>query len=321
MKLSSVLPLVVVASWALPFSLAAQEKAPEGAKQVEKAKIPDNVKAGYDLIHAGRIEEALEAFKKIRAADPENKYASKAIRPLTQAVQLEKIVAMDKHVKWMSAANWLQTFYTRNKVPTKALALAERAYKRFPDDKSWGSRYAMALADAGQGKKAVDVYEALLVKHPAPSIRVMAAITYAKLGDKDKAMMQLGKMPEKITDPAITYNLACAYALMGKVPEAASLLAKSFELTPPSKLDARKKHAKVDADLKILAGSKELVVAMNATSKVTDKPAAAPSCEDCPSSEGCSEEDKEGCGDKEKEGCSEEEAKKHATKKKGAVKN
>jgi tetratricopeptide (TPR) repeat protein len=319
MKLSSILPLVLIASCALPFVGVAQEKAPDGAKKVAKAPIPENVKAGYELIYAGKIEEALAAFKKIRAEEPENKWATKAIRPLTQAVQLEKIVAMDKHVKWMSAANWLNTFYTRNKVPTKALALAERAFTRFPDDKDWGNRYAMALADANQGKKAVTVYEALLVKHPAADIRVMAAITYAKQGNTEKAMMHLGKLPEKITDPGLTYNLACAYALMGKVPEAGRLLAISFELTPPSKLDARKKHAKVDADLAKLTGSKELVVAMNATSKVTEKAPAA-GCGDCPSSEGCSEEEKEACGEEEKEGCSEEEAKKKAAKK-GPVKN
>ncbi len=317
MKLKLTLSLMVMACCVSGLPLTAQDKSANEAKKVEKAKIPDNVKQAYDLIHAGKIVDALDTFKKIRAEEPENKWAKKAIRPLTQAVQLEKIVAMDKHAKWMTAADWLNTFYTANKVPTKKLALAKRAFTRFPADKKWGNRYALALADANQGKKAVGVYEGLLVKHPDSDIRVMTAVLYAREGMAEKAMEHLGQLPEGQKNPSIAYNLACAYALMGKLPEAGKLLAKSFELTPPSQLAKQKKQARSDPDLARLVGSEELIAAMKATSKVPEKKAKS-ACDDCPSNDSCDEEEMEDC-EEGKEDCDEKGHEKEH-KKEGAKK-
>lgn len=314
MRMNPVMPLIVIACCAWQAPLAAQEKSAPEAKKVEKAKIPENVKQGYDLIHDGKIVEALAVFKKIRAEEPDNKRAKKAIRPLTQAVQLEKIVAMDKHAKWMSAADWLNSFYTANKVPTKRLALAERVYARFPNDKKWGNRYALALAAANQGKKAVAVYEGLLKKHPAADIQVMTAVLYARQGNAEKAMMHVGKLPEKLSHPSVVYNLACVYALMGNLPKAGELLGRSFELTPPSKLAKQKKQAKADPDLARLMGSEELVAAMKSTSKVGE-PKAKSACKDCGSSDSCSDKDKEGCSEEGKDGCTEDEHQKKEVKK------
>ena len=115
-------------------------------KKPTKTALPAVVQQGYDLIHAGKIPEALAHFRALEKEMPGNKWSKKAMRPLLQTVQLEKIVAKKEHPKWVSAADWLHRFYTTNKVPTRLLALNQRAYERFPKDAKWAVRYANVLA-------------------------------------------------------------------------------------------------------------------------------------------------------------------------------
>jgi tetratricopeptide (TPR) repeat protein len=282
----------------LASGLSAQ--APQTSKP-KKTAVPPEVQQGYKLIHSGEIAKALAHFKQLLKEQPGNKFSTKAIRPLTQAVQLEKILEQKKHPKWAAAASWLHTFYTRNKVPTRLLSLCERAHERFPEQATWGIRFANELAAQKQPKKALEVYQELIAKHDQSSLRAMAAVLAARCKDNKLALEMLGHIKADETDPGACYNAACAYALMKDVEHGSKMLQRAFEQTPPSQLNATKRQAMFDEDLENLSGSDSFAAALEASSKVPEPKKVSAGCEGCPSKGSCSDDEKESCGDKKEE--------------------
>ncbi len=274
--------------------------ASQAKKTAKKSSIPPVVKAGYALIYQGKIADALAHFKKLEVDQPGNRWSKKAMRPLTQAVRLEKIIAKDRHPKWASAAKWLQTFYSKNKVPTKLLALSTRATKLFPKDETWTLRHAQALTANGDDKKALAVYDALAVNTGKPTYRAMAAVLCARGKNAAGASAQIAAIPKNFESSTTSYNIACAYAILGKIDLAGKLLNRAFELTPMSKLPALKKQAVADPDLANMAKTKALANALEAISLVPEFEEKKADCEGCPSKSSCSDKEKEDCKDDEK---------------------
>jgi tetratricopeptide (TPR) repeat protein len=273
------LPALVALALLAPLSTAQD---PEPAKPT----LPPEVVEANELIHAGEIAAALAKFQAYDQAVPGNKYSAKAIRPLTQALQLEKIIQQGgDNAKFAKAADWLQSFYTVNSVPSGILPLAEKAWQQLPDDATWGTRYATALADAGQPQKALGVYVKLLDKQGTPGIHAKVAVLLARDQKTDEAHKHLGAIPADITCADTTLDAARAHASLGELELAAGALQRSFELTPPSQLAQRKKLALSDPDLAALQGTELLAKAQAAESKVPEPTGSA--CDTCPSSSSC----------------------------------
>ena len=273
----------------------AQKEAPK------KTALPAAVQEGYALIYAGKIDQALAHFRTLNKEMPGNKWSKKAMRPLLQAVQLEKIIARKEHPKWVSAADWLHRFYTTNKVPTRLLALSERAHARFPKDAKWATRYANVLAEQGKPKEALAVWKQLTAHDKAPGHFAMAAILAARVKEPKQALALLGKVPADCEDAIACYNAACAYALLKDTKHAGAMLQRAFEQSPPSKIHELKRQAMFDADLENLNGSDAFASALAAESKVKEPTATPSGCEGCPSKGSCSDDKKESCGDEKPE--------------------
>lgn len=261
-----------------------------------KKPLPKEIQDGYALIYSGQIETALEHFRRLAEKDPLEPLAQKAIRPLTQAVQLRKLLGDEKHQNWTKAAEWLYTFYTKNRVPQEAQALCERVWKRFPGDPTWGLRLAEACASLRKNEQALAVYEKLLEKDQDPEILALTAVLLARMGREEDACAYLDKIPKALEGPALCYNIACAFALLGEAAKAGHCLKRSFELTPPSKIEEAKKLAQADEDLAFLRGTEEMEAALQAKSTVPE-----PKCESGSSCDGCpSKGQSGGCGGEKK---------------------
>lgn len=289
----------VLALLALVGSLSAQVPAP-AAKPQKKPATPAVVQAGYDMIRQGRLSQALAHFKKLEAEKPGNRWSEKAIPPLTKSVQLEKIIATDEHPKWVSAADWLQQFYTANKVPTGLLALSQRACNKFPGDEGWTVRHAHALAANQQDGKALAIFEKLIVKGDKPEYRAKSAVLLARMKRAEASLRQLEAIEDGGKTAVVTYDVACAFALMGEVEKAGKSLTRAFELTPPSALAKFKKQAVEDRDLVRLKGTEVLTAALRTESGVSELEAVKSGCEGCPSKSTCDKNEAAGSGDKKK---------------------
>ncbi|MHC4513872.1 MAG: tetratricopeptide repeat protein [Planctomycetota bacterium] len=289
----------VLALLALVGSLPAQTPA-AASKPQKKPATPATVQAGYAMIRQGRLSQALAHFKKLEVDQPGNRWSKKAIPPLTKSVQLEKISATDEHPKWVAAAEWLQRFYTANKVPTGLLALSQRACAKFPGDESWTVRHAHALAENQQDDKALQIFEKLLVKDDKPEYRAMSAVLLARMKRVEASQRHIEAIADSGKTATVSYNVACAFALMGDVDKAGKSLARAFELTPPSALAKFKKQAVEDQDLVRLKGTKVLTAALQTKSGVSEAEAVKAGCEGCPSKGSCDKKDAAGTGDKKK---------------------
>ncbi len=275
------------------------DKKPEtrAAKQVKKPAAPKLVYKGYDLIHQGKIGEAIQLFEKLEEQLPGNRWSSRAMRPLKQAVRLEKILGRKEHPKWASAADWLYRFYSKNKVPTSLLELCKAASVRFDGNEKWTLRLAQSQMNLQRNEDALATYRALLEKADLPSYHALIAVLLARMDDVDAAKKELAAIPRTAQGSSLYYNIACAYAVMGEEKRAASKLRRAFELTPPSELLALKKQAFADGDFLGLRKSKVFKAAFQTISLVPEKAAVKDECKTCPSKGSCSEEEKKDCAD------------------------
>ena len=282
-------PLTLALLLALP--LGAQDKPTEKA---EKKPAPPEWTQGVASLKQGKLADALASFQALMEKKPGDARVTRAIRTIRTAMTMRKLVQNPKHPKYDAAVLRLHTFYSVNGLTKQALELVREAWGR-KKDLRFGRILAKDLLANGDESEALHLYEDLIEIKDLPDFRAQAALLLLKFRNPDEAEKHLAAIPKEAESSALCYNMACIYALSGRPKAAFHCLKRSFELTPPSRLAALKKHAAKDGDLSSL-DPKQLAQVMKTRSTVSEP--ACGKCKGCPSKGSCDKSGEEGCGDK-----------------------
>ena len=145
--------------------------------------------------------------------------------------EFERAIELDP--KSYEALYW----YGRNELSQgeyeHAISLLERAALVRPEDYVAGNFIAQALRSLGRDDEALDVSrrQAVLVEqhlelHPEDSrALIIAATIYARMGKPELGAEYAQRaMAVDPDDPRVLYNIACAFACSGRIPEALDAL-------------------------------------------------------------------------------------------------
>jgi tetratricopeptide (TPR) repeat protein len=260
--------------------------------------------SGQAMLTQGDFEGALRAFKAAGRMDSQNEQYVQQFAMLRQVITMRADLEKQTDAEqWMKTAQALRTYYHDHMIYGEALALDQSLHQKSPSANT-AVRVAETMLAMGNAGEA----EAILLKQSAtettPRLNAMLALALARQGKIAEAATWVKKAP--VTNDATApflYDLARACALIGDGEAACSALTKSFETTPPSRLEAAKAKAKTCPDLAGIANGEGFATAMTAASKVKESGCSGgTSCGKCPSRAGCSGGDKAKAGEAGKAG-------------------
>lgn len=233
---------------------------------------------------------ALSAYRVAAQTDPSNKSYMQEYAMLRQVVRMRMDARTQRDTgKWLKMADALRAFYHDHTLYGEALPLDQERYRRSPSAESAAFLAQTQLA-LGMNPEAAEFLASRTTDGQSPRTRVLRALATARMGRSDEAAGLLSdKLPADHAEPQTWYELACASALTGDATAALAALTRSFELTPPSRLDLMKGRAGKCADLAALTGSPAFAAAMKTESKVKESKCSEGSdCSKCPSRAKCS---------------------------------
>ncbi len=246
---------------------------------------------GKALVAKADFEGAQKAFAAAAKLDSEKKLEYRQqYSMLRQVMQMRESIDKEKNEqKWQAMARALRSYYHQNKVYSEALALDKKVHEKLKNGESAAALAGTQLA-MGLNEDAAKVIGGLDEKSMTAEARILLGIALARQKKIDEAKAAVAKCKLAAdSDSGLYYDMACVKALVGESDEANALLTRAFELTPPSRLDAVKAHAKTDKDLASLVGSAGFEKALKTESKVKEsKCSGGSSCGNCPSRGGCS---------------------------------
>ena len=261
-----------VVSVAMP-ALAGAEKATEGFA------------AGEALLAKGDFDGALKAFGAAAKADAENQEYAQQYAILRQVIQMRKDYLTEQDTeRRLKMAGALRTFYLDHHLYSEALPLDQERYRLHPSAES-----AVLLAETqlslGMHSETVELFGSLTKEQTSPRTVVLHGLALARLGQTDKAK-KLAEEPPQVTDdagPRYFYDLARLQALVGDSKGVFQALTRSFELTPPSRLDVFKAEAGECKDFGALVSTADFVKVLETPSKVKEsKCSQGAGCGKCP---------------------------------------
>ncbi len=257
---------------------------------------------GAALLAKADFDGALKAFTAAAKTDPSNMDYRNQYSILKRVITMREGLAKEKNPeKWKASALALRSYYHSNKIYNEALALDSDMHARLNSAESAGMLAQTQLA-MGKPDAAEKTLSALDDKSATPETQILKGIALARQGKTEQARTIADKLalPDD-AGPGLLYNAACLKSLAGDLKGAQSLLTKSFESTPPSRLDGMKTAAREDKDLAATVASAGFADVVKTASKVKEsKCSGGSSCGSCPSKGKCSVG-----GDKPAAGCTE----------------
>ena len=264
-----------------------------GAVTVQAGPAEDAAKAfadGQALLGAVKFTEALQAFGTAAKADAGNQTYQQTYAMLRQVMLLrEKLAQTQDSVEWLAMAQPLRTFYHDHGIYAESLPLDLKIHQDHLVPNS-AAMLAETLLAMGRNSEAAEMLGGLDEQQATPRTAILLGLSLARQGRIDEAKAAAGEAQIKEdAGPSVFYELACVRALTSEPMAAIEALTRSFELTPPSRLDALKAKAQECPDLVALAGTADLAEALKAQSKITEsKCSKGTSCGKCPHRAKCS---------------------------------
>ena len=241
--------------------------------------------AGEALLAKADFKGALEAFRTAAKTDPENREYAQQYAMLRQVIRMRRDCPKEQDAeRWLKMAAALRTFYHDHHLCAEALPLDQERHRRHRSAES-----AVLLAEtqlaSGMHSEAVELLSGLTKEQTSPRTRVLHGLALARQGQIDEAKM-LAEEAGRATDeaePHYFYDLARLQALVGDSKGAFQALIRSFELTPPSQLDAFKVEVQGCKDFNALVSTADFAEALETPSKVKESECSkGPGCGDCP---------------------------------------
>jgi len=262
--------------------------APAVAKPAEDAAKAFTM--GQALLAKADFDGALEAFKSAARTEAENQEYAQQYAMLRQVARMRRDCPKERDgEKWAKMAGALRTFYHDYDLFSEALPLDTELHRRNPSPES-----AVLLAETqlalGMDSRTVELLAGLSPKQTSPRTEVLHGLALARMGQVDEAKKLIRKL-RRVKDeegPRYFYDLARVRALTGDSAGAFEALTRSFELTPPSQLDAFKAEVKEGADFSTLLASADFGEVMKTSSKVQESGCSkGAGCGKCPKRAGC----------------------------------
>ena len=256
--------------------------------------------AGQALLAKVDFDGALEAFKAAAQADTKSQEYAQQFAMLRQVIRMRRDCPKERDAEqWLKMAGALRTFYHDHHLYLEALPLDKECHRRSPSTES-----AVLLAETqlalGLHSQNVDLLSGLTRKQVSPRTKVLHGLALAHLGQIDKAKKLTKRL--RVSDdvvPRYFYDLARLRAVVGKPKGAINALTRSFELTPPSRLDTFKTEVKACEDFRGILDRTDFANALATPSKVKESGCSQGSgCGKCPSRAKCGK--KASDGDKKK---------------------
>jgi len=250
----------------------------------------ESYERGKSRLSDGDLRGALKEYADAARAAPENDSYLREFLLVRNAVLLKQNLTQASDQKqWLLMAQGLRAFYAANGLLEQALQLDRQIHTRK------GSIFsAMQLAETqlalDMNSDAENVLTALGTERSTTASQALLAIALMRQGKLGKAR----DVAEATASPGdkgagTLYDLARMHAALGNTNESVTLLARSFEGTPPSRLDLFKKHARKCPEFAVMADSAGFQKALETESKVPEsKCSGGSSCASCPMSGQCS---------------------------------
>jgi tetratricopeptide (TPR) repeat protein len=246
--------------------------------------------AGNALLAKADFDGALEAFRTAARTDTENQEYAQRYAMLRQVIRMRKNSATERNAEqWLKTAAALRTFYHDHRLYSEALPLDKECHRRRQSAES-----AVHLAETqlalGVHSEAAQMLAGLTQEQTSPRTRVLHGLALARLGQIDEAK-KTAKAPGRIKDdvgPRYFYDLARIHALAGEAKKTSKTLTRSFELTPPSRLDAFRAEVKECKDFGSVLGATDFASVLETRSRVKEsKCSKGAGCGKCPKRAQC----------------------------------
>ena len=248
---------------------------------------------GNALLAKADFDGAAKAYAAAAKADPQNASYRDQYKTLKQIMKLREGLNKETNPeKWQSTAASLRSFYCDNKLFSETLALDLKNHEKLKTAES-ATLLAATQLELGQNAEAAAVLAGVEAGALPLDGQVLQGIAFARQAKLDaaKAVADKCTLPDDAGAEAC-FNAARLQALIGRSKDALAALTRSFELTPPSRLEAAKAVAKASPDFAALAAGPEFAQALETSSKVKESSCSSgKSCGSCPSKGGCSSKD------------------------------
>jgi tetratricopeptide (TPR) repeat protein len=251
---------------------------------------------GLSVLEEGEIAKAADLFLQASKAEPESKSYREHASLLRRVQQIRGVLAREKDAaRWEQAAQSLRAFYYDFGVYGEALALDRQRH-----EKQGSLERALDLAESQLEMGLAAQVEVLLGKYADEKrntrLDLLLGIAQARQGRKEEAAKcaERARIAKEEANARLLLERACLDSLLGEPTRAAVYLVRSFELTPPSRLDKSKAYAKARADLAALWDSPAAEMAWKTESKVKESSCSSgSSCGKCPKRSACGSEESE----------------------------
>lgn len=271
------------------FALAANDAAQSAAR-------------GKAHLQAGEFDDALSAYALAARAEKDNAEYRQMHMLLRRVIAIrDRLDRMQDTPRWEPMATALHSFYVQNDVLADAEALSKQIYDKKNDGDS-AALYANDLIRAGKDADAISLLQGLDDGQLTTHGQILLGIALAHNGQSQaaKTCASSCQLP-KDAGPELYYDNARLLVLNGSTADAMKLLVKSFETTPPSRLDAFKDTVKDCPDFTPVKNSDAFATALETKSKIKESDCSGgTSCGKCPSRSSCGSKDKES---EEKKSC------------------
>lgn len=251
---------------------------------------------GIELLTEAKFSPAMQAFLKAVEADPGNREYRQTYAMLRQIIWMrEQITKEQDPERWTSMAQALRAFYHSYKVYAESLPLDRKIHEQrlAPDSAAMLAETLLAL---GNNSETAEMLAGLGEDRTTPRTNVLLGVALARQGRIAEAKTVAERV--RLNDdsgPRVFYEFACARALTGDSMEALEALTRSFELTPPSRLDEVRAEARGCPDFQMLAGTTGFAEALKVNSKITESGCSqGASCSQCPKRATCGRVDGKG---------------------------
>ncbi|HUU85369.1 MAG TPA: hypothetical protein VM243_17865 [Phycisphaerae bacterium] len=245
---------------------------------------------GQSLLAQGDFDGALAAYANAAKANSENEEYRQQYALLCRITKMrESIARQDVPAKWEKAALALRSFYYANEIYTEALSLDQETHLRLKNAESATMLAETELA-LGMNAEAAELLGGLEEGTATRQSRMFEGIALSRLGKVDEARKIADQLvPSDEFGPGLYFDFARLRALLGDTAPALRSLTRTFELTPPSRLEAFKTYAKACPDLAGLVGTADFAKVLETQSTVKESSCSGgTSCGKCPNKAKCS---------------------------------
>jgi len=249
----------------------------------------ESFEQGQAMLVKADFEGALKAFRRAAKTDSDNAEYRQTHAILRQVIRIRGMMEKQKDSpKWLQRAQALRSFYHEHGIYMESLPLDRKIHKdRLTDD--CAATLAETLIALDKDGEVIELLEQLGEKDATARTHVLLGLALAREGDPDKAKAVAAKVGVKAdAGREFCFDLARLRARISDSSGMVEALTRSFELTPPSRLEAFKAGAKTCKDLAAYAGTSGFAKALKTKSQVKEsKCSGGTGCGKCASRSSC----------------------------------